>query len=442
MDYFYFFFHLALNILREKGICTLITTNYYPTASGAKKLRCDFAERANIVQLINFNEYKIFESALGQHNLITMIEKNIIHNKECKILSTSKKGFFHNQHIATILDGTDESVSICTTYQNEIFESDEKYIRLSANDKNDTIAIVLNKMKKNSSLLGEIAEVNAGIMGGCDSLTNHNMQYASESYVLSKGLQKNDGVFVLDKSNPRDLVVYEKLDKYPFFKSFFKNSDIKRFHTQHQTSKKIIFSAASTPRSDQSTIKDILSPFEPILKKVREINKEKLDDWFLLRRGTAHPYIFEKEKIVCPQRSKINTFGYNEIPWYASADVYYITQPIEGFQLKYILGLLNSKLLYIWLYNKGKRKGETLELYQTPLSEIPIVRGTKAKQDAIVSIVDRIINIKQGNPQADTALLEQEIDIMVYHLYGLSYDEVSTIDLNVTMSKEEYDKSN
>lgn len=45
---------------------------------------------------------------------------------------------------------------------------------------------------------------------------------------------------------------------------------------------------------------------------------------------------------------------------------------------KYLLALLNSKLIYFWLYYRGKRKGETLELYATPLSEIPIAETNTA----------------------------------------------------------------
>ena len=99
---------------------------------------------------------------------------------------------------------------------------------------------------------------------------------------------------------------------------------------------------------------------------------EKTEQWFTLNRGTGHPEIFVSPKIVCPQRSKTNTIGYNECDWYATSDVFYITNSQKEYNLKYILGLLNSKLYYIWLYNRGKRKGEILELTAKPLSEIPI----------------------------------------------------------------------
>ncbi len=43
-DFFYFFFHVALNIAKTKGSVAFITTNYYPTATQAHKLRSGFEE--------------------------------------------------------------------------------------------------------------------------------------------------------------------------------------------------------------------------------------------------------------------------------------------------------------------------------------------------------------------------------------------------------------
>jgi len=38
------------------------------------------------------------------------------------------------------------------------------------------------------------------------------------------------------------------------------------------------------------------------------------------------------------------------------------------------------------------------------------------------------IHRKKNNPQADTSKDEHIIDLMVYHLYGLSFDEAKIID--------------
>jgi adenine-specific DNA-methyltransferase len=137
---------------------------------------------------------------------------------------------------------------------------------------------------------------------------------------------------------------------------------------------------------------------------------------------------FDGAKIVAPQRSYANTFAYNEIPWYASADVYYITPTIPTIALKYVLALVNSKLFFLWLYHKGKRKGEMLELYQKPLSEIPIKRISPVEQKPFISLVDRILAAKAKDADADVSKLEREIDELVYALYALTPEEIKIVE--------------
>ena len=144
---------------------------------------------------------------------------------------------------------------------------------------------------------------------------------------------------------------------------------------------------------------------------------------FAARRGVD----FEGPKIVCPQRSHKNTFAFNDSPWYASADVYYITPRDRSVELKYVLALVNSTLYFVWLYFKGKRKGEMLELYQKPLSEIPIKRLAPDGQRPFIRLVDGILAAKQRDPEADTSALEREIDELVYAIYGLTKEEKAIV---------------
>ncbi len=39
--------------------------------------------------------------------------------------------------------------------------------------------------------------------------------------------------------------------------------------------------------------------------------------------------------------------------------------------------------------------------------------------------IDAILNLKKQNPNADTSKLENQIDMLVYELYGLRDDDVS-----------------
>lgn len=427
MDYFYFFFHFAFNTLKDKGICTFITTNYYLTALGARKLRKDIKERMIINILLNLGELRLFENAPGQHNIISSFAKGGKCNK-CNIIDVHKKGSLNPSMFDAILCHKDKDSSYELLDQTNLYDGDECYIRLHSDNGDSPLASILQKISFENEKLGDIAEVNAGIMGGCDSITNHNLEYADEEYVKNNDIRKGDGVFVLDVDNVRDNNKIIAFKEKTFCKDFYKNSDIKKYRTSTSTTKKIIFSSSDTPDNDQLIIKSYLQLYKPILVRIREINGENTESWHQLRRGTAHPHIFYSKKIVCPQRSKNNTFGYNECDWFASADVYYITNPSADYNIKYLLGLLNSKIMYIWLYNKGKRKGESLELYQKPLSEIPVLKAGKQDQNEIITLVDKIINPVANLTDNEICGYINSIDAILYKLYGLSEEEIDYIE--------------
>jgi hypothetical protein len=55
--------------------------------------------------------------------------------------------------------------------------------------------------------------------------------------------------------------------------------------------------------------------------------------------------------------------------------------------------------------------------------------------------VKKAIEGKRKNPSADTSALETEIDRLVYHLYGLTYDEVLIVDPGTPITREEYESN-
>ena len=69
-----------------------------------------------------------------------------------------------------------------------------------------------------------------------------------------------------------------------------------------------------------------------------------------------------------------------------------------------------------------------LELYQKPLSEIPIKRISKKEQEPFITLVDKVLDAKEKNSEADTTKLENQIDQMVYKLYGLTEKEIAIVE--------------
>ncbi|HNW21371.1 MAG TPA: Eco57I restriction-modification methylase domain-containing protein, partial [Bacteroidales bacterium] len=401
MDYFYFFFHLALNIAKDNGYIAFITTNYYITALGAKKLREDLYKRATIIKLINFNELKIFESATGQHNMITILKKGKKDNELANTIITHKKGHATSEILQKILSGDDNETDYYQMKQKDLYDDDEYYIRLIPKS-DESIQKILDKIKNTGTKLGNICNVNQGIVTGADKVSKKHI----EEYNINANI--NDGIFVLSNSEINTLNLTENEKK--ILKPWFKNSDILRWITFFNSNDNLLFlSKDLNEKYLQQYYPNIyihIYKYKNIMISKRKNLNERLDKWFTLNRGTAHPNIFISPKIVAPQRSPKNTFGYNEVPWYASADVYFITQKDENVSLKYILALLNSKLYYLWLYYRGKRKGEFLELYQKPLSEIPIKIVPQMDQQPFIDLVDQILAAKKTNHAADTTAWE------------------------------------
>jgi len=176
-----------------------------------------------------------------------------------------------------------------------------------------------------------------------------------------------------------------------------------------------------------------LFPYKKVLEDRREVKNGVIQWWQLQWPRSSN--IFTGKKIVVPQRSKTNTFGYNEIPWYASADVYFITEMDKNIHLKYVLALLNSSPYYLWLYHRGKRKGESLELYQTPLSQVPIPKISLEEQEPFIKRIDEILALcksrnqqKQKGDHSELSRLENEIDELVYRLFDFTEAEIEYIE--------------
>ena len=115
----------------------------------------------------------------------------------------------------------------------------------------------------------------------------------------------------------------------------------------------------------------------------------------------------------------------------------------EKHDLKYYLAVLNSRIISFWFVKTYCNTDKLFPYIRTSqLQQIPFAEPDKLTEDTIVYIVELILSTKKANPSADTSVLEQQIDLLVYHLYGLTYDEVLIVDPETPITKEEYEKRN
>lgn len=95
----------------------------------------------------------------------------------------------------------------------------------------------------------------------------------------------------------------------------------------------------------------------------------------------------------------------------------------KNYSLKYLCGLLNSRVVNFWYQRKYQLP--TIGGYE--LDSIPIPKDFSS-QKPIIEIVEKILSAKKANPQADTSVLEREIDRLVYKLYNLTDEEIGVIE--------------
>jgi len=106
------------------------------------------------------------------------------------------------------------------------------------------------------------------------------------------------------------------------------------------------------------------------------------------------------------------------------------TIPINApIHLNMIAALFNSSLInwyaYRFIYCAAVR---TMHFDEHYIGKIPLPLDYRYKQDDIVALVDKILAAKRANLNADTSALEREIDERIYHLYGLTPEEIRIVE--------------
>jgi hypothetical protein len=104
-----------------------------------------------------------------------------------------------------------------------------------------------------------------------------------------------------------------------------------------------------------------------------------------------------------------------------------IVKPNDPHLSKILLGIINSKLIayfFIKKYNKQDLVFPEIRIYE--LSSLPI--KIPANKSDLEKLVDQILTVKKSHPNADTTILEQQIDQLVYELYGLTEAEIKIVE--------------
>ena len=283
------------------------------------------------------------------------------------------------------------------------------------------------------AILDKIAE-NAAFLDSKDATNGIHPHY---DFVSNKIARKypftkvGDGIFALSKSEKDNLHLSEAEEK--LIKPYYTGEDIHRYYTSRQNKFWIIYTSSDFKNPHSMDAYPHLKAHLDFYKDVITSDNKP----YGLHRAREERF-FKGEKIVC-QRMCVGrpSFSYSNFNAYVSATFYVINT--SRFNLKYLTGLLNSKLVFFWLYNRGKMKGDNFQVDKEPLMQIPI-KTNNLYEPSVIKYVSSILTKMSSDLDADISLEEKYIDLLVFHIYDLSYDEVLVVDPQTPISREEYDK--
>ncbi|MCX5721922.1 MAG: Fic family protein [Nitrospirae bacterium] len=137
---------------------------------------------------------------------------------------------------------------------------------------------------------------------------------------------------------------------------------------------------------------------------------------------------------------------YDDSGIFPEQSLYFLFNPHTKIELKFILGILNSKLLGVYYQARSLTNRRSIaQVKKVDLDQLPIPRLNllapehSAKHDSMVSLVECMLDLRRRlanttHPDDKTRLQRQidatdrEIDRLVYDLYGLTEEEIKIVE--------------
>jgi DNA modification methylase len=417
MDIWYMFACRGIDMLKPDGNLCFIATNNWVTSSGAKKLRQKINTDAQIIQLCDFKDYMIFKTASIQ-TMIMQFKKN----KAAQSYQFDLRNLLGTE-LEDVVQLLHKEHSPTTQYLEPTYnrlEMRNKFITFS-----DSEDLFKKIRQRSDTIFLENKEIAQGIVFPQDFLNKKGQQILGYHKV-------GDGIFGLTNQELSNLNLPE--NEMVLIKPYYTTEQVKRYFTLTGANTQWLIYTDSTYKDESSmdsfpVLKAHLDQFRPIFTSD---NKP-----YGLHRA-RDPRFFSGSKIICQRKcAELPIFSYSDGECYLTQTFNIIKT--NRVNLRYLTGLLNSRLIAFWLRHRGKMQGLNYQLDKEPLQQIPIAVPEIEVQTRIGHLVDEIIERKSTNANASIQDMENQIDIIVYHLYDLTYDEVLIVDSQTQITREQYE---
>lgn len=396
MDFWYYFLHKAIDLVKDDGCISYITSRYWISSAGAKKLIKRVKDELAFVSVVDIGKLKVFDEVVGHHMVVVYKKsKQKTHFNYIKLKKDLNEIKTNNENIDISYD------DIFTNNGDIVFEK-------SNFNTEDTV------------LLGEITESSIGVQESPDKLSVKQI----ETHKAINGYAPGEGVFVLSKEevNTLDLNASEKT----ILKKYLNPNDLFKYGVKW-SDEYLIYS--------DKGIKELIKKNGDFINLKKHLDKYRnfitsSNKPYGIHRGRDLKY-FINPKIIFKGMFVENEFAYDEEGYFVGFSFSLIIQKNNQYSLKYILAILNSRFGLDWFNKNGKKRGVGVDIGVEKLRLFPIKIVDELKQKCFIEIVDKIIvftkdedYLRNSIKQAQVKEYEKQIDQLVYKLYGLTPEEI------------------
>ncbi|MBE6337581.1 MAG: DNA modification methylase [Lentimicrobiaceae bacterium] len=429
MDLWYIFACKGIDLLKSNACLCYIATNNWVTNDGASILRNKIVSDVKIIQLIDFFDAMVFDSASIQ-TMIMLFQKDSVADNYFFDYRKVQQKHANKQVAINLLEKIhdDSNVYFMPLFNREHFSNQ---LLTFASTENDQILQLISNAKH--ILLNDqdgLKEISSGIDVLQDYVNKKSQQ------LLNNKKQIGDGIFVLSQQE------YDSLNlngnEKALVKPYYTSKQINRYSVCKKNSEWIIYTDSSTNDSI-SLYPNIQKHLDQFFKVITSVNKP-----YGLHRARKKES-FEGEKILA-LRKCVNSPAFSYVNFDSFVSRAYLIIKTNRVNQKYLTGLLNSTLIKYWLKHRGKMQGANFQIDKEPLQQIPIVTPAINVQELIATIVDYVMiasSTKENlselvSNETIASFFEKIIDGCVYELYfeeHMKEQEINIIDSSLELIK-------
>ncbi|MBW5381734.1 Eco57I restriction-modification methylase domain-containing protein [Brachyspira pilosicoli] len=399
-DIYQLFFEKSLDVLKIGGIVGMITSNKWMRAGYGAITRDYFYRNVNINGVIDLGG--------GRFQGATVDTSIILYSKNDSEIKINEPREFK---AIKFYDDLSELNSI--QFKNEIIIADKDKEWLIMNNIENSI---FEKINKHKPLKDWDINIYRGVLTGFN-----------EAFIIDEETKNN---LINEDSKSAELI-----------KPVLRGRDIKRYYSSYTSYLINTHNGIKEKNIPPINIKDYPAIKKHLDKYYKQLEKRQdkgITPYNL--RNCAYLSSFSNINIVWQRITDRNKFVVSNEGEYILDSMAFINGLNSREKAYYILGVLNSNLVYFWIRHNVHEYGQTgFRLSNQYVEIIPIPEPNKDTENKLVNLVDNIIDLNkklssEKNPNTIEMLntriqaVDTAIDKIVYSLYNLTDDEIKIIE--------------